>query len=163
MKVLVLSDTHGDTDRACEIVEICKYGCDLIVHLGDTVRDSEIIKSCFPDILFVAVAGNNDFFNDTAPQEYFLDFDGVGTFICHGHKYFVKRGTDLLLCEALKNNARIALYGHTHISGKEIRNGVLLFNPGSVRQGEFGVIQTKCGKIASADIFSWDCCKGRIK
>ena len=115
MKIIVMSDTHGSVRDATNAILACRTGCDLVIHLGDTVRDFECIKLAFPDIAFIGVAGNNDFFSNGYDSECLLDLDGVKTFICHGHEYGVKRSIDSLLWRAQAKDAALVLYGHTHM------------------------------------------------
>ena len=100
MKIIVLSDTHHDLSTSTAIINACRVGCDLVIHLGDTVRDFENLKVTFPDINFIGVQGNNDFFVTTVEREMFLNLDGVKVLICHGHEYGVKRSKDQLLWRA---------------------------------------------------------------
>lgn len=162
MKILVLSDTHHDLNTAAKIVNACRDGCELVIHLGDTVRDFEGLKATFPDIAFVGVRGNNDLLSNDIPKEMFLDIYGIKVLICHGHEYGVKRSTEQLLWHAQAKGADIALYGHTHIAEKTTEEGIVLFNPGAVIEGNFGIIQIFKSQIASADIFRWDRLRGKI-
>lgn len=49
MKILVISDTHGDTYKAEEAIRINK-GINLIIHLGDYFRDAQKLSSLFLNI-----------------------------------------------------------------------------------------------------------------
>ena len=162
MKILVLSDTHHDLTTAKNIITSCRVGCGLVVHLGDTVSDFDNLKAAFPDIAMVGVRGNNDFMSQDTPKELFLNLDGINVLICHGHEYGVKRSTDQLLWHAQEKGADVVLYGHTHIAEKTSEDGIILFNPGAVIEGNFGIIQTLNSQIASVDIFRWDRLRGKI-
>ncbi len=161
MKIIVMSDTHSRWRDAVDIIHACKVGCDLVIHLGDTIRDLENIKSAVPDVNIVGVLGNNDFFAPSYPKELTLDLDGVRTFICHGHEYGVKFSTQSLKYKALEKECTLALFGHTHMCEKSLEDGVLLFNPGAVKDGKFGVIHIKDGAL-DADFYTWDFSKGKI-
>lgn len=156
MKIIVISDTHGALNDAVDVISACRIGCGAVLHLGDVARDFEHIKNAFPEIPFVGVAGNNDFFNNSLDKECLLNLDGVNIFMCHGHEYGVKRGLDNLIWRAEEKNADIALYGHTHEASKETFDNILLFNPGAMKDGQFGIIHTHNGKIASADFHRLD-------
>jgi len=151
MKIIVISDTHGAVSDAIDVISACRIGCDAVLHLGDVVRDFDLIKSAFPDIPFVGVAGNNDFFTHSADKECTLVLDNLTFFMCHGHEYGVKRGYQSLLWRAQAKGADVALFGHTHECFKASVEGVLLFNPGAMKDGSFGIIHTHNGRIASAD------------
>ncbi len=163
MKIIVLSDTHRSLRDSCEIIDACRHGCDLVIHLGDVVGDLENLKMTYPDLSFIGVSGNNDFVSHGYERELILDLDGVRTVICHGHEYGVKRSLDQLLWRAMAKNAALALFGHTHEPEKITKDGVTLFNPGAASFGQFGIIHIEKGVIASADTLMWDRFKGEIK
>jgi len=50
----------------------------------------------------------------------------------HGHNYKVKYSTDELENKARSLGAKIALYGHTHVSNIEYKDGLYIVNPGTV-------------------------------
>lgn len=162
LKIIVLSDTHGSYQIASDIISSCSMGCDLVIHLGDTVRDFKALRDNFPNISFIGVCGNNDFMCSDMEEELFLDLDGVKTVVCHGHQYGVKRSLDSLLWRAEAKGAHLALFGHTHRAEKISEGGGLLFNPGAVCEGYFGVIHIHDGKIVSADSLYYDRMRGKI-
>jgi len=59
MKVVVISDTHGDSDIFYEIASR-NQNADLFIHLGDGEREFEDMCSAFPISAFLMVRGNND-------------------------------------------------------------------------------------------------------
>ena len=69
MKILVLSDSHGDLSNMERAVE--QSAPRMIVHLGDLWRDGERLHSRFPDIPFHQVPGNCDL-RPEAPAEKLL-------------------------------------------------------------------------------------------
>ena len=163
MKIIVLSDTHRALRDSYGIIDACRQGCDLVIHLGDVVRDLEDLKLTYPDLNFVGVSGNNDFVSHGYERELILDLDGVRTVICHGHEYGVKRSLDQLLWHAQARASSLALFGHTHEPERVVKEGVTLFNPGTASIGQFGIIHIEKGKIASADTLVWDRFKGEIR
>lgn len=58
MKMLVLSDSHGNLDNMVRAVEQTRPN--RIVHLGDVMRDGEKLHALFPAIPFDQVPGNCD-------------------------------------------------------------------------------------------------------
>lgn len=162
MKIIVLSDTHGSVNQSCDIVSACQNGLDLVVHLGDTARDFENIKSEFPHIPFMCVAGNNDFWCNSYDKELLINLDGVRVFLTHGHNYSVKSTMDKLIVKSIEINADIVLFGHTHTCEKFRFQNTLFFNPGTLLNNNFGIIHIKDGVLASADICTWDSFSKRI-
>jgi putative phosphoesterase len=124
----VFSDTHGDTDKAAAVVR--RMRPDIILHLGDCVRDAEILRQQFPDIELHAVRGNNDF-AALAPLNDFFPVGGKKLFLTHGHGYGVKHGLSRLIRAAAEAGADIALFGHTHKPFCREEEGLLLLNPGA--------------------------------
>lgn len=162
MKIIVLSDTHGRVKEAVDIISACQRGLDLVIHLGDTVRDFEYIKSEFPEIPFLCVAGNNDFLQNGFDKEIFINLDGTSVFLTHGHAYSVKSTMDKLVFKAHEKDADLVLFGHTHVCEKFYFENVLFFNPGSLLNGNFGIIHLTGGIIADADFYTWDSFLKRI-
>lgn len=46
MRLLVISDTHGDISKVCKVVNEIKDLIDGIIHLGDIVEDADKLRSC---------------------------------------------------------------------------------------------------------------------
>ena len=49
-------------------------------------------------------------------------------------------GTEQLVAKAKGLNASVALYGHTHQTVTWYDEGLYILNPGSIRSGEYGMI-----------------------
>lgn len=133
MKAAVFSDTHSCTALAIEAVRRCRP--DLIIHLGDYVRDADTIRQEFPDIPLYCVRGNCDIAAD-APDSDIVPMGPVKVFITHGHNYNVKYGgcTNLVYA-AMEAGAKVAVYGHTHEAEYDELGGVIVLNPGTAGKG----------------------------
>ncbi|MBQ3000325.1 MAG: YfcE family phosphodiesterase [Oscillospiraceae bacterium] len=149
-RILVFSDSHAGLSfmRHC----IKKIQPDAIIHLGDYYDDGQTVSEEFPHIPFHAVPGNCDKYRLLRPVPEILCYDvcGVRLFMTHGHKHNVKITTGLLLADAARNNAAVALYGHTHKAEcRCLPDGMWLLNPGACGSfgGSAGVIETEQGKI----------------
>lgn len=140
MKLAVFSDSHGNVQTMWNIVDLERP--DAIIHLGDSVRDAEELERMIGNITVCIVPGNNDFYCDEA-KEKSVRFDGLSLFLCHGHTVSVKMSLLPLATHAKKEQCQAALFGHTHRPFNEVRHGVRLFNPGSIRDGcSYGIIRT---------------------
>jgi uncharacterized protein len=128
MKVLIMSDSHGLTDEIVDIKNRHKDEVSLMFHCGD----SEISAQSSELKSFQGVKGNCDFDSDF-PNERIVDVNGVSLYLTHGHLYNVKSTLMNLKYRALELNAKIACYGHSHIAGAELIDGILFINPGSIR------------------------------
>lgn len=148
MKLLILSDSHGDRvalGRAWEK----EQDADALIFLGDGIRELETLQAQNPAKRMYFVRGNCDV-GSPWPDEGLAAFDGVLFFYTHGHEYSAKMTLGLLAETAAARGAQVALYGHTHHAMKTVRSGVTLFNPGALggsRGGSYGVITTAPGGI----------------
>jgi len=136
-KLVVLSDSHGEVDALAAVLRWAKNNAvDTAVFLGDGIHDMPRAETAsgFSGAIKM-VRGNSDYTASTAtPMKEIdlFDFAGHRFLLCHGHRYSLHNGFDLLVAAARNNNADTALYGHTHVPHCETVNGVLLLNPGSV-------------------------------
>ncbi len=128
MTLAVFSDSHGSVSEMLDVLN--KRKADLIIHLGDTERDANIVASQMY-IPLISVAGNCDFF-PTAPYTVVTEINGINIFICHGNEF---GGEEAEVAEAAKqNNCSLAFFGHTHIPIDTVIGGVRVINPGSIHK-----------------------------
>ncbi len=152
MKILVLSDTHGDTNKAEEAIRSNKE-IGLIIHLGDYFRDAQKLSNIFPQIPIEYIYGNSDFMIEDVPAEKMLEINGKRIFITHGHRYSVKWDYDKLYKKAEEMNADLLLFGHTHIPDLIERGKYCVLNPGSTSDPRddsnesYAIIEIEDGKI----------------
>lgn len=130
MKILVISDTHGDTNKAEEAIKSNKE-INMIIHLGDYFRDAQKLSGMFPDIPVEYIYGNSDFMVENVPAEKMLEVCGKKIFITHGHRYSVKWDYGRLYKKAEELKADMILFGHTHVPEIIEKDDVFLLNPGS--------------------------------
>lgn len=130
MKILVVSDTHRGLFALKRIIDENKNKCDMVIHLGDGEREFETVRAMYPELGMVYVAGNCDY-GSYEDSHIVMTPCGVKIFCCHGHRYGVRQGLELLAETAKNNGCSVALYGHTHLFRSEFVSGVLVMNPGS--------------------------------
>ncbi|MBE7047929.1 MAG: YfcE family phosphodiesterase [Ruminococcaceae bacterium] len=131
MKILLLSDSHGKTDRIDEVLTQCVKP-DILVHCGDIDNDCDYLQFIVPHhVPIVAVCGNNDWYSNR-PYYTIETIGGVRTYITHGHQERVKFGVEGLLHAAKKFNCKMVLFGHTHQAIHETIDGIDLINPGAL-------------------------------
>ena len=82
MILAVFSDTHGSTAGMAAAVR--RVRPDILVHLGDHIRDTAVLEREFPDLPLHAVPGNCDFGRLEA-LERVLILDDHRVLIAHGH------------------------------------------------------------------------------
>jgi putative phosphoesterase len=136
MKILVFSDSHNQTIHMKTAVQ--NEQPNLIIHLGDCVRDAKQVESLFPDIKVVFVSGNNDF-GYMVQSEMVIEIENKNFFITHGHQYNVKNGLERIFNVAKQKGAEVLLFGHTHLPYNVYEYGMYAFNPGASNLS-YGVI-----------------------
>ena len=153
MKILVFSDSHSHPKYIEEAIKIHGGVCDLVIFLGDGIRDVDYVKAKYPSIPFFSVKGNCDMlFSSEYPNYSVIDLEGVRVLITHGHVFGVKGGLERLANATKELGAKYAFFGHTHIptdTAIEIDGETIhIFNPGSISYGgTYGVVNTSRGVL----------------
>ncbi len=149
MRILVFSDSHRDIESCIRVINNI-VGVDMILHAGDHISDAKELCRMFPRIEFEYVPGNCDFSADD--QEVIVEAEGKKIFLTHGHGYSVKYDDTYseLLKRAEDLGCDCAVFGHTHKSLCDPRKKVLLLNPGSIKNGTYGVIEIENGVLKAA-------------
>lgn len=131
MKILVLSDSHGNLSNVKTAINKFGENADIIVHCGDATRGEAqwIIENC-NHAMAVCVKGNCDFGSFLKSEEIF-SADGVRIFVTHGHLYNAKFTLANLSYKGEESNCNLVLFGHTHAPTDTIMGNVRLVNPGS--------------------------------
>ncbi len=138
MRAALFSDSHGDTTALRQAVEAAiKHGkIDLFAFLGDGVLDfydlKQMMKKHNPKAIIQAVRGNNDYAMTGLLEEAVLKAEGLWLFLTHGHRQRAKLTDRFLIDAARDRQCSAALFGHTHRAYIKEKEGILLFNPGSV-------------------------------
>lgn len=135
MRVLVLSDSHGDVYKLRRAID-SQLTAKLIVFLGDGEYDIDSVECRVP---VIKVRGNCDF-GSSLPLNFTDEVCGKKIYCTHGFRENVKYTTENLISAAKSHGAHIALYGHTHVPVTSYDGGLYLVNPGSVHEGSFAVI-----------------------
>lgn len=148
--VLVVSDSHGDVKNMRRAAELTHP--DMVLHLGDGWRDAEALAQVLPELPMEKVPGNCDArFGETAVR--IVELEGKRVMLCHGHTLGVKTSLSILLRTALEQKADAVLFGHTHKPFVDIRNGVVMLNPGSIgsyTRPTYGTLRIENGECIAA-------------
>ena len=136
MKIGIISDTHLNIpdNRLEKIVEDYFHDVDLILHAGDMV-ELEVLD-VFRGKKVYAVSGNMDpgSVREVFPDKRILEIEGRRVGLIHGW------GSPFGLEEKVMqefDNVECIVYGHTHRAMNDVRDGILLFNPGSPTDQRF--------------------------
>lgn len=152
MRVLVISDSHGNYEHALKAHELAGP-VDHIVHLGDGAEDARLIEQLL-EVPVLRVAGNCDL-DPSLPVELVVQLGACRTLVTHGHRYHAKSGLRQLLDKGREIDAQVVLYGHTHRPDVHTESGILLVNPGPLKHGyeKSYAILTVDGEALRAEIF----------
>ena len=157
MWVGVLSDSHGEVNRAEQVVQ-AMGDIDLLIHAGDFYQDALYLSTKFK-VPVHAVVGNCDRCVP-GPHEEVLELCGRRIYLTHGHLYSVKSGLLRLEYRVREVGAEMVIYGHTHVPQNEVVDGIRYLNPGSVAlprlqgQASYALVKLETGAPISADLFS---------
>lgn len=150
MKILVLSDSHGDSGNVRKAL-LEQPGAEVVIFCGDGARDLESMQYSFPEKAFYLVRGNCDWGSDLDLRGT-LTLEGVKLFFTHGHVYSAKMTDSEMIAAARDCGANILLYGHTHTPRNDYRDGLYIMNPGSCSgyRASYGMIDlTKNGILTN--------------
>ncbi|MEE1319349.1 MAG: metallophosphoesterase [Ruminococcus sp.] len=129
MRILVVSDTHGDVYTLRKVVN-SQPTAEIIIHCGDGDEQVQFLKENYKDKMIVGVKGNCDWYS-FLPAKEILSVCGKKIFITHGHLYNAKLTLYQLVCAAREAQADILLFGHTHNAMTDYEDGLHIMNPGS--------------------------------
>ena len=148
MKICVFSDSHGTAENMIEAVR--RETPELCFFLGDGERDLTVLQERFPNLPINTVRGNCDL-RSVQPLSLRCAVGGLSIYAVHGHQHEVKYDDMLreLLRAALRANADVVLFGHTHLPLLERRLGMLIINPGTigkVRKPSYALLTIEDGR-----------------
>lgn len=140
MRILVVSDTHGDPRGLVAVLSKLGRSVQMLVHLGDGVSDVEAAaRYGSPMPPSYVVRGNVDTDWSTPSIRQLWAFDRK-ILAAHGHMYLKGDSFQPFIKAARREGAQAFFFGHTHIPFWAVMNGILLLNPGSLTRprGNFG-------------------------
>lgn len=121
MKVIIVSDTHGNNDFVDKIVS--KYPkADKFLHAGDSCCNEYMISP------FKTVRGNCDYYVDNIYR--IIEVNDVRIFMFHGDRFNLS--IEALVRLSKDYNCNVIIHGHTHKSGYTFSDGVHIICPGSL-------------------------------
>lgn len=146
MRILVISDSHGRRTTLEDVITICEgaNAPDTIIHLGDHISDTRYLQQRIKQRI-IAVPGNCDWSNE--PAELIENLGGAAVLICHGHTLNVKQTLFPIACRAQERGVKAALFGHTHAQYMAYEYGILLLNPGALKDEKCAILEIERGEI----------------
>ena len=139
MRILVLSDSHRHNFNLFSAITE-EPTAEVVYFLGDGANEFEEAQLIYgKEQAFIGVRGNCDSFT-SLPERDIRTIGGKKILATHGYLQNVKFGLTDLQLEAVSEKCDIVLYGHTHIPLNTYKDGIYYFNPGSLRDGCYGVV-----------------------
>ncbi|WP_342505341.1 metallophosphoesterase [Sporosarcina sp. FSL K6-2383] len=141
MKLVVMSDSHGDKET---VKAVSALPADAIFHCGDSELsfDDPVLHNMH------RVRGNCDY-DRQFPSSVLVEVQGKKVLAVHGHEHDVRSSLMGLYYSAKELGADVVLFGHSHLCGAEMKDGILFLNPGST-------VQPRGGKKATYAVVDWD-------
>ncbi|MGT2895737.1 metallophosphoesterase [Streptococcus entericus] len=145
LKLVVMSDSHGDRAVVEAIKEHYQGKVDAIFHNGDSeLPSTDKIWSGIQ-----VVQGNCDY-DEGYSQHLVTSLPHLTIAQTHGHLYAINFMWDKLIYFAQEAQADICLYGHLHRAAAWQEGKTVFVNPGSVSQPR-GEVQEKLYAVIEAD------------
>lgn len=130
MRIVAMSDSHGDSFALEQVFRKTAGSGNVFVHLGDGERELDMMRLKYPDLDIRHVAGNCDY-HSMSPNIEIIFAGDIKVLCTHGHLYGVIYGTEMLRSIARDNGCKAVLFGHTHCRYESYEDGIYLLNPGS--------------------------------
>jgi uncharacterized protein len=137
MKLAIFSDTHGNKEYVQLFLNKIKHKhIDMVLHLGDNYDDADpVIDEGYP-LIRVPGTWTSFYMNKMIDNRRYEEFEGWRFFLTHTptrHYNDLQEDEDpRLVIEERK--ADVFLHGHTHKPKAEMENGVLVINPGHMKE-----------------------------
>jgi len=183
MKILLVSDTHGITQRLEQLLTRYADTIDMAFHMGDYALDLLKFQHQYPKIKMYAAAGNMDQTSGRTdapptaiihvPSEAFSkhnmenaslnrQHDGLTIMAVHGHRDGVKATLTMLSLQAQEQGAKLCFFGHTHIPKIYQTPELLIMNPGSLSdprggsRASYGIVTISEDGAISGELFEFE-------
>ncbi len=157
MKLLVVSDTHGDVRNLAAVLK--RIGpVDLAIHCGDGAGDMERVGhygAVIPP--YVQVSGNVDPHHGL-PKTAVARAEGRTILVSHGDRLVSGDSIQAFVYAAREAEADAYFFGHTHVPCYERAGGVFVLNPGSLSRPRggynptFAVVNVPRDRRSSVDV-----------
>lgn len=157
-KIAVVSDTHGNLKGLRSAVRdiASRDKIDLFIHLGDNYEDAEVLGEF--EYAYLRVPGVfHDLYADArVPNRIIEEVEGWKFMLSHTpeshpHDLSGDPRPELL---AAAGKVDVVLFGHLHVPSIETENGVLMINPGHLKDGDkrgfppsYAVLDVEPGRI----------------
>jgi uncharacterized protein len=132
VRLLVVSDTHGDHRNLTAVLRLLGRSVQALIHLGDGCADvGSAARTGVPMPPAYLVRGNMDS-DSRLPFARLFDAGSRLVMAAHGHRFPLGEGVSCLTSAAKDAGAHAFFFGHTHVPLHEERGGIIILNPGSL-------------------------------
>jgi len=136
-RIAVVSDTHGNLEglRAAVREITSREKIDLFFHLGDNYEDARVFDEFEYDYLRVPGVFHDLYAESRVPNRIIEEVEGYKIMLSHTPESHPHDIAGDPRPEQMVASRRIdaLLFGHLHIPSIEVKNGVLLVNPGHLK------------------------------
>ena len=138
-KLVVVSDSHGDTARLERLLPVIN-SADRLVFCGDGATDVLWLSGRITAPI-VCVKGNNDFWlKDRITDIATFAIGASRALVVHGHRHNVRQSLSLLLEIAMLKDYKLVFFGHTHKYADAVYDGIHFINPGALCEGSYAIV-----------------------
>ncbi|NPA24075.1 MAG: YfcE family phosphodiesterase [Crenarchaeota archaeon] len=157
MRILVVSDTHGEIDNIRLLVDKMKNRkFDMVIHLGDDSPDAEHLKPLNVPIVVVPGVYEPHYKSPETKRRLVIEIDGLKVLLSHTdtrHQNDPPEEEDPI--DRLKKGEVDALFhGHTHIPKLCLDGRKILLNPGHLKKSDkkgfpptYAIVETDGGSL----------------
>ncbi len=136
MRVLVISDSHGEIDNIIQISKVVREeNISKVIHLGDDYDDVNFLIKEGIEIERIPGVFSGYYSEKDIPNRKILEIEGWRVLLTHTkERHENDLSGDISPEDSVKNGAiDIVLYGHTHIPAIAKEGTVYLLNPGHLK------------------------------
>lgn len=136
MKIIVVSDSHGEMDNITNLSKTVKEeGVSKVIHLGDDYDDTQLLIAEGVDIERIPGVFSAYYTEKDIPNRKIIEIEGWKLLLTHTkEKHENDLPDDISPENQIKNGSvDIVLYGHTHIPAIGIEGNIYLINPGHLK------------------------------
>ncbi len=140
MRILVVSDTHGELNNVKRLVEVCRAEIkpDVIVHLGDDSPDAEPLRELNVPLYVVPGVYESHYREPSTKRRLIVELEGLRFLLSHTDTRHQNDPPEERDPQEILNSGEVdvLLHGHTHIPKIELRGRKLVVNPGHLKTSD---------------------------
>lgn len=139
MKVIVISDSHGEIENIKHISRIAREEkAEKIIHLGDDYDDADLLVDEGVAVERVPGVYSAYYTEKDIRNRKTVEFNGWKILLSHTKERHSNDTPDDLSPEHYikGGTVNIVLYGHSHVPAISIENNVYLINPGHLKSDD---------------------------